>query len=105
MSSRRVFAHVSLIGATYVENSVLGLSCVRGIQFCSNLLVSKLRGMFAWPFPAQSMRRCVCTVMNPRATDAVASGRDLMQGALHMGKLIAQQIKPLPPQLELNMEK
>lgn len=43
--------------------------------------------------------------MNSRATDAVALACDLMQGALHTGKLIAQQIKPLPPQLELNMEK
>lgn len=28
-----------------------------------------------------------------------------MQETLHMVKLIAQQIKPLHPQLELNMEK
>lgn len=28
-----------------------------------------------------------------------------MQEVLHIGKLIAQQIKPLPPWLELNMEK
>lgn len=43
--------------------------------------------------------------MIPRATDAVALACDLMQGALHMGKLIAQQIKAFHPQLELNMEK
>lgn len=43
--------------------------------------------------------------MISRATAAVALACDLMQGARHMGKLIAQQIKPLPPQLELNMEK
>lgn len=43
--------------------------------------------------------------MISRTTDAVAVACDLMQGALHMGKLIAQQIKPLHPRLELNMEK
>lgn len=43
--------------------------------------------------------------MISRATDAFALACDLMQGALHMVKLIAQQIKPLHPQLELNMEK
>lgn len=39
------------------------------------------------------------------AADAVAIASDLMQVALHMGKLIALQIKPLTPHLELNMEK
>ena len=43
--------------------------------------------------------------MISRAADAAAPVCDLMHGAWHMGKLIAQQIKPLPPQLELNMEK
>lgn len=43
--------------------------------------------------------------LSSRATDAFALDCDLMQGALHMVKLIAQQIKPLHPQLELNMEK
>lgn len=48
---------------------------------------------------------CICALRISRATEAVALACNLMQGALHMGKLVAQQIKPLPPQLELNMEK
>ena len=83
----------------------LRLCCSLCIHVVSFKTVPSLENLSDLCSAQGSLSSYTCTLMICRETDAVAQAYDLIQGALHMGKLIAQQIKPLPPQLELNMEK